>query len=212
MTLHRRTFLATIGGVAGFGAAGAAQAPRPAPAVQWDLSWLDQLKGKHKQLFDVGNMNISEDTPLRMPVNYLDFFRDLYHAEPPDVNVAIGIQGRAFPMNASDAIWEKYQLGERWTIEDPQTGKPATRNIFLGQATGGGAAFVRPLQARGVIFWQCNQALQGVVGRLAQQTGKSPADVRADLVAGLNPGVKLVPAHTLLVGLCQERGFTYEKP
>jgi len=51
-----------------------------------------------------------------------------------------------------------------------------------------------------------------VTRQLAQQTGKSPADVRADLVAGLNPGVKLVPAHTLLVGLVQERGFTYEKP
>jgi hypothetical protein len=211
MTLHRRAFLTTITGVAGLGTTSSAQSPRPAAPAQWDLSWLDQLKGKHKQLFDVGNMDISEDTPLRMPNNYFDFFRDLYHLEPPDVNVVVGVQRGAFPMNATDAIWEKYQLGERWNIKDPQTGKPATRNIFLGQ-TGGGGGFVRPLQARGAIFWQCNQALQGVVGRLAQQTGKPVADVRADLVAGLNPGVKLVPAHTLLVGLCQERGFTYEKP
>jgi hypothetical protein len=188
---------------------------RPTGSSEWDLSWLDQLKGKHKQLYDVGNMDVSEDTPLRMPMNYLDAFRDLYHLEPPDVNVVVGIQRVAFPMNASDALWEKYQLGERWKIKDPQTGKIAARNIFLGQLPGqtsGGGAFVRPLQARGAIFWQCNIALQAVTRQLAQQTGKSPADVRADLVAGLNPGVKLVPAHTLLVGLVQERGFTYEKP
>jgi len=243
-TSDRRRFLATVTGFAGLGAifTGAAtpataEAPRPtrgtaldqradapqgtpqqrpAGSTEWDLSWLDQLKGKHKQLYDVGNMDISEDTPLRMPMNYLDAFRDLYHLEPPDVNVVIGIQRVAFPMNASDALWEKYQLGERWNIKDPQTGKIATRNVFLGQlpgpASGGGGAFVRPLQARGAIFWQCNIALQAVTRQLAQQTGKSPADVRADLVAGLNPGVKLVPAHTLLVGLVQERGFTYEKP
>jgi hypothetical protein len=191
----------------------AAQTPRPSPAsTDWDLTWLDQLKGQHKQLFDVGNMDISEDTPLRMPMNYLDAFRDVYHLEPPDVNIVIGIQRGAFPMNASDIIWEKYQLGERWNIKDPQTGKPATRNVFLGQTSGGGGAFVRPLQARGAVFWQCNIALQAVTGQLARQAGKSPADVRAELLAGLNSGVKLVPAHTLLVGLVQERGFTYEKP
>jgi hypothetical protein len=47
--------------------------------------------------------------------------------------------------------------------------------------------------------------------KLAAETGTPRQQVRADLVAGLNPGVKLVPAHTLLVGLAQERGFTYEK-
>src|SRR5262249_37583476 len=161
--------------------------------------WLDQLKGKHKQLFDVGNMDISEDTPLRVPMNYLDAFRDVFHAEPPEVNVVIGIQRVAFPMNASDAIWEKYKLGERFHIKDPQTGAIATHNIFLGQASGGPGSTVRALQARGAIFWQCNVALQAVVGQLARASGKPAPDVRAELVAGLNPGVKLVPAHTLLV-------------
>ena len=39
-----------------------------------------------------------------------------------------------------------------------------------------------------------------------------PADVRADLLAGLNPGVRLVPSHVMALGLAQERGFTYMKP
>jgi hypothetical protein len=214
MGFDRRQFLTTVTGLASVTAGlSAEQAPnRAAASAQWDLSWLDQLKGKHKQLFDVGNMDISEDTPLRMPMNYLDGFRDIFHLEPPEVNVIVGIQRVAFPMNASDALWEAYRLGERWNIKDPETGTIATRNIFLGQASGGGGAFVRPLQARGAIFWQCNIALQGVIGQLARQTGKSAADVRTEVVAGLNPGVKIVPPHTLLVGLVQERGFTYEKP
>ena len=37
--------------------------------------------------------------------------------------------------------------------------------------------------------------------------GRSAIEVRA----GLNPGVKIVPALTWAVGMLQERGFTYEK-
>lgn len=144
-------------------------------------------------------------------MNYLDAFRDVLHVVPPDVNLVLGIQRVAFPMNASDAIWQAYKIGERWNIKDPLTGKPATRNIFLGQATGGPGSTVRALQARGAVFWQCDVALRAVVGELARATGKPEQEIRTELVAGLVPGVKLVPAHTLLVALAQERGFTYEK-
>ena len=38
------------------------------------------------------------------------------------------------------------------------------------------------------------------------------AEVRADLIAGLNPGVKLMPSHVMSLALAQERGFTYMRP
>ena len=38
------------------------------------------------------------------------------------------------------------------------------------------------------------------------------AEVRADLVAGLNPGVRLMPSHVMALALAQEHGFTYMKP
>ena len=34
--------------------------------------------------------------------------------------------------------------------------------------------------------------------------------MRAELLAGLNPGVRLVPSHTWAIGDVQEHGFTYE--
>jgi hypothetical protein len=34
--------------------------------------------------------------------------------------------------------------------------------------------------------------------------------VKAELVAGLNPGVHIVPAHTQAIGLVQQRGCAYE--
>lgn len=175
------------------------------------MSWLDRFKGTHKQLFDAGTFDVSADTPLRVPMNYLDGFRDAYGAEPPDVNIVIGVSRAAFPLNASDALWQKYELGERWGIKDPATGKPAIRNLFLGEAAGGDPATVRALQARGALFWQCNFALGAVAFMLARAAGKPLDDVRAELAAGLNPGVMIVATHAMAVGVVQQRGFTYMK-
>jgi hypothetical protein len=206
----RRTFLATLGFSALSRAAGA-QAPGGSPAGATDISWFDTFKGKHKHVFDLGSFDLSVDSPLRQPVTYFAGHREVSKLEPPDdVNVIVAISHKAFPMNASDALWEKYKLGEVWGIKDSATGKPSVRNIFLGAATGAAGATVRALQARGVVFWQCNFALGAVASELAAKTGAKSQDVRSELMAGLNPGVRMVPAHTWAIGYAQERGFTYE--
>jgi len=209
----RRSFvsaLASLAGVTAIEAAGtqtAAQTPA-ASAQNFDLRWIDELKGPHKQVFDLLDADPMAQPPaLRLPRNYLDGFRDLYALEFPEVRTIVGIAGTAFPVNASDRLWEKYALGERSKIIDPATKKPAVRNIFMDDATLG----VKALQARGTIFWQCNIALNAVAQQLAQARGLPPAEVRADLLAGLNPGVRLVPSHVMAMGLVQEHGVTYVK-
>jgi hypothetical protein len=88
------------------------------------------------------------------------------------------------------------------------TKQPAVRNIFYDS----GDVSVKAMQARGTVFWQCNVALGVVAQQLATAVQMPLADVRADLVAGLNPGVHLMPSHVMALGLAQERGFTYMKP
>jgi len=211
----RRTFLTAVTGLAALpaiAAAQAGQAPAPGVAGPIDVSWFDAFKGKHKQVFDLGSFDLSVDSPLRQAVTYFAAHREVSKLEPPnDINVICAISHKAFPMNATDALWEKLQLGEHWGIKDPQTGKASTRNIFLGAASNPGGATVRGLQARGVVFWQCNFALGAIASELAQKTGTPVAEVRTALAGGLLPGVKLVPAHTWAIGFVQERGFTYEK-
>jgi hypothetical protein len=62
------------------------------------------------------------------------------------------------------------------------------------------------------VFWQCNVALGVIAQQLAAAVQMPLADVHADLAAGLNPGVRLMPSHVMALGLAQERGFTYMKP
>jgi hypothetical protein len=209
----RRSFMSVLTSFAGLAAIptgsneAAAQVP-PASVQNWDLRWIDELKGRHKQVFDMADTDpAAEPPPLRLPRNYLDAFRDVYKLEFQEVRTIVGISGHAFPVNASDRLWEKYALGERSKIIDPVTKKPSVRNVFMDDATLG----VKALQARGTIFWQCNIALNAIAQQLAQARGLSTADVRADLLAGLNPGVRLVPSHVMAIGLVQEHGATYVK-
>ncbi len=211
-TQSRRSFMSLLTSVAGVTVMAAdntlAAQPSAASAQNWDLQWIEELKGAHKQVFDFADANpAAEPPPLRLPRNYLDAFRDVYHVEFPEVRTVVGISGHAFPVNASDRLWEKYALGERSKIIDPVTKKPAVRNIFMDDGTLG----VKALQARGTIFWQCNIALNAIAGQLAQARQLPVADVRADLIAGLNSGVRLVPSHVMAMGLVQERGVTYVK-
>src|SRR5262245_35026135 len=153
---NRRSFVSILTSLAGFSAidaagASAALQSTPRPAGNWDLAWLDQLKGSHKQVFDYGSFDISDDTrALRFVRNYLDPYRDVFGLAHPDINTAVGLS-RNLPINASDALWAKFRLGERSKIVDPSTKQPAVRNVFLDD--------VKALQARGTVFWQCNVAL-----------------------------------------------------
>jgi hypothetical protein len=211
----RRSFISTVASLAGLAATSVSASQLPADqaaaaANGFDLAWLDQMVGKHKQLYDLGGLSLAADPrPLRFARNFLDTFRDVYRLEYPDINTAVGISGPAFPMNASDRLWAKYKLGERSKIIDPLTKEPAVRNIFYDDPS---EISVKAIQARGTVFWQCNVALGLVAQQLATAFQLPVAEVRGDLIAGLNPGVRLMPSHVMALGLAQERGFTYMKP
>ncbi len=206
--LSALAFLAPLGDRIGL------QAEQPgfdAGTSEWDLSWLKTLKGKHRQVFDFGSLEGGE--PLRVVRNYLNAHKEVFGLEFPRVNAIVGIASNAFPLNASDALWAKYSLGQRWKVKDPATGTWAVKNVFADPAEpfNDKASGVPAMRKRGVIFWQCNNALNGLVEAFASSMKLEIGDVRSELVAGLMPGVKLVPAHTMLIGLAQEHDFTYEK-
>lgn len=201
----RRSFLSSVGALAG-----ASLLPNVGEAAQaaqgWDLSFVDRFTGKHKQVFDLMDTNLA----LVVIMNWLDAWESVYGLKHPEVNAIGAIAGKGFAINASDELYAKFPIGQLFGIND-STGKPATKSPFLEGGTGRMAgAGVRPLQARGVTFWMCNNALMNVAGRIANAVQRPQPEIYSEVRAGLNPGVIVVPAHTMLVGIVQEKGFTYE--
>ena len=204
----RRSFLSTAGAFAGATMLPALAGAEPVSQGEWDMSWLDRITGKHRQVFDMHNMEVG----LTTVYNWLVAHLTVYGLRHPELSAVVGIGGDAFPFNATDAMYQKFPIGELWKVNDPATGKPALRNIFVegGASPVERESKVKPLQARGVIFWQCNNALHNVSARIGARVQRPEPEVYTALRAGLNPGVILIPAHTMLIGLAQEHGCAYQ--
>jgi len=189
-----------------------AQQPAGAAIAASD-AWLDHLKGKHRQLFDVPEPE--GGTALRHLRNYLDAWRDAFGVGERDVSVVVTLYARTTPLGLQDTMWEKYQLGAALNLTDSTTNAPLVRNWFAHPKAGVPVADGEPetsmeaLQHRGVVFALCNNALKRWAARLEKSRLGAAADIHADLVAHALPGVIIVPDVLVTMTKAHERGFGY---
>ena len=176
-------------------------------------AWLGQLKGKHRQLFDVPEPD--GGTVLRHVRSYLDIWREAYGVAERDISVIVVLYGRATPLGVQDEMWAKYKLGAAINLTDPATNAPLARNYFAhpqaGDPVGDGTpeCSMETLQRRGVLFLLCNNALGRWSARLEKGGLGTAAEIHADLRGHALPGVVIVPAAIIAMTKAQERDFAY---
>jgi intracellular sulfur oxidation DsrE/DsrF family protein len=215
---HRRGFIGrliagAVGVVAASGGAlrAAAQATRPPEVEATDERWIRSLKGKQRLLLDM--QTISSGHALRNARAYLNVYHEAYKLTDADVNAIIGVNASAVPVLFNDDLWERYRLGEKTNLTDPRTKLPSLRNPFLNPLSGDAVpaeASIPALQKRGVLFLLCNNSFSRLVGELATQASRNPVEMRAELLAGLVPGVVIVPAMAVSIERAQKRGISYK--
>lgn len=174
------------------------------------MTWLDRVdRARHKLVFDIGAYQ--NGSGLYYTRNYINGMRDGWGMEGPDVLPILGISGNAFPIIFNDAIWAKYGYGESSKTNDPRTGQPAIRNVFWHPRAGEPMApwGVNVLQDMGCQFLFCNNVFRGVIRGVMGRTSRPYPEVRAELVAGMLPGVIVVPAMVAAMAIAQSRGAGY---
>lgn len=211
---HRRGFLGTLAAAAAALASLTplglqAQPRRRNAASSADPSydaWLNRITGRHKMIFDAPEVN--GGMPVIWPRVWLNTTNDNYATTDAQNSGVVVLRHAAIPLAMQDALWAKYKLGEVFSIKDGDL--PATRNVFgkpLPLPIAGTG--VEQLLAKGVLFGVCNVALTIYSGVVAQKMGLDGAAVKADWVAGLLPGVQVVPSGVLAVAGAQEKGCGY---
>jgi len=169
-------------------------------------AWLNKITGKHKMVFDAPEVN--SGMPVVWPRVWLNGNNENYGTKDTDNSAVIVLRHAGIPIAMQDALWVKYKLGEAFSIKDGDAA--ATRNIFAKQmplplpGTG-----IEQLLASGAQFGVCNVALTVYSGMVAQKMNMDAAAVKADWVAGLMPGVQVVPSGVLAVSRAQEKGCSY---
>lgn len=176
--------------------------------------WMDELTGKHRTVFDTAAHKNGK--PLAQAKNYLDAWRDAFKVPEKDVNLVIGVHGEGIPFVLNDALWTRFRIGEQYEVTDGSTKGAATVNSFT-MAHAASAGLVSPeqtveaLQKRGVRFLICNNTIAGATKKLAAAGLGSAEEIKPAIVAGLLPGVIIVPAMVVALTQLQERGVKYTK-
>jgi len=189
-----------------------AGAPNHSSGIEPSNTWLDGLKGKHKQFFDAPTPN--GGVPLVHVLNYYDTYNKAFGTKDADVNAVLTFYGATTFYGLNDAVWAKYRLGEFLETTDA-TGKPATANPWRASPVVLGLtlpqASLESLQRRGATLILCNNALTIFSGLLAAKRGLDPKVVYEDLKANILPGVNLVPGMVVAVEQAQRAGLSYHR-
>jgi intracellular sulfur oxidation DsrE/DsrF family protein len=108
----------------------------------------------------------------------------------------------------TDALWNKYSLGEMFSIKDGDA--PAKRNPYA-KITGlpiPGLGIAELINS-GVLVGACDVALTVYSSGAAKKMGLAADAVKKEWIAGLIPGVQVVPSGVLGVARAQELGCAY---
>jgi len=175
--------------------------------------WLTRLNGKHRCLFDMPAP--ANGLPLVHILNYVNTYNSAYSVADSDLNVVGTFYGFTTLHGVNDAMWAKYKIGAAMQANDPATDAPATRNPWRTSVRALGMdiapASIEALQARGVLFLLCNNALTFFAGELAKANGTEAAATYQDLRANMLPGVVLVPAMVIAIEKAQGAGLAYNR-
>lgn len=212
-TTPRRGFLGRVAlAAAALGLSGSAPAtlaartaPRLTPGSDPQLdAWFGKLTGKHRQVFDAPYPN--EGMPGVWPRVYLLTMEGTYAGEAATA-MAI-LRHHAIPLAMQDSLWAKYKLGEMFDIRNGDA--PATSNPY---ATITGLPLpglgIAELLKSGVLIGCCGAAIGVYSAAAAKKMNMDANAVKQEWIAGLFPGVQVVPSGVMAVGHAQELGATY---
>jgi hypothetical protein len=177
-----------------------------------------KFKGRGRQVFDCHPINDGSFlSPMKNCLNGLQFGFDIPAA---DIKIVGAMHGPANLLNFDDSMWAKYKLGEYLKLNDPETSKPAIRNIYFPKKNPKGSTdpndragiyqdySLEALQSRGLQLLGCHNSTEGQATVLIQKNAlKDPVeDVVADLQSHALPGVIFVPAMVAAIALLQTDG------
>jgi intracellular sulfur oxidation DsrE/DsrF family protein len=228
MNVTRRSFLSTAATTAAALTTLTAAAPEAEAApnlvyrhADWDYAPFDKLlafKGRGRQLYDCHPIaNGDFFGAIKNSFNGLQFG---YGIPAADIRIVGAMHGPANLLNFDDSMWAKYAIGEYLKLNDPATGKPATRNPFFAKRTPAGSSdpndrsgiyhdtSIEALMARGFQMLSCHNSTEGQAQALIAKNGlKVPVeDIVLDLQTHSLPGVIAVPAMVAAIAMLQTEG------
>ena len=224
-TKSRRKFLGKMIGAATIASLPVAKLSTAVAQESEHDKWLEGITGKHKCFFDFPQHK--RGAGLVHIFNYIATYQAAYGADLSDISTIgtfYSVGGNSsIPMAFNDDMWGKYKFGEYLSLDDPQTGKAAARNLFYKTLDGDELprvgtigpfpdASISALHANmGTTFLLCNNAATALGMDLSRLGFGDAAEITAELMANIMPEVQPVPAMVIAIEKAQAAGISYNK-
>jgi len=177
--------------------------------------WLNKIKGKHRQLFDsphhVGGLPFAWTRVFLMTGGSGEKLQ-AGSTSSDDVQAVLVLRHAAIPLAMKTELWKKYNFPKVFEIEDAETKKPITQNIFWQPKQGSlpiPGMGINELLNDGVLIGVCDMAIMVYSQAVAKKMNLKPEDVKKEWEEGVLPGIQIVPSGVLAVNRAQEHNCTY---
>lgn len=211
----RRKFLGTLAATASITGLAAPLLANATPKTATRMvseadAWFKKVKGTHRVVYD------APEPHMGFPFIWAwAFYQTNNQTDTPDddMTAVVVLRHNGIPFAMEDGLWKKYKFGETFNITDNTTGAPAVRNPFYLPKEGDypipGIDGIKALQDRGVMVCVCDLALTVYSGATAQNMELNPEEVKKEWVAGVLPGIQIVPSGVWALGRAQEHKCAY---
>jgi len=185
-----------------------------AQGVDWDLSWVGRVTGKHRACFDCTEPESGYG--VWRAAAWAGQYITVLGAAPADVSTVIVLRHDAIVLAMQQAFWDKYGIGESKQVKHPLTEKVTNSNpALLDEHDGTPAPFnlaaLHKQIARGATVLACDLALGQCVALIKSKEKVSDDEARKQAVAYLVPGVILQPSGVFAAVRAQQAGCAYVK-
>lgn len=195
-----------------------ADGPPPIVPAQWDNSWFNKLKARHKAVFEQPQLDYGSAVSLAQ--RWIGGMRDAGIAKPGEFQAVFVLRHEAVPMLLNAAMWEKYGIGEALKFK-MFSDAIEKRNPIAEPAPLPAGRTPRPddpMRPQGNIPWftahghitlGCNAAFNAFASQTANRMKADRGAIFAEFKANLLPGVILQPNGIYATLRAQEAGCTY---
>jgi hypothetical protein len=192
---------------------GALSSPRGRSAEEFDLTWVDRVKGKYRAVFDVPEIDSGYGV-WRASI-WGKQYMEILKVPPTELTPVLVMRHHGIALAMQQSFWDKYAVAKNNQVTHPVTQQGTDRNPALLSSKRGEVpadfdevALDRYI-ARGGIALACNLAFDDMIELVTKKDGGSPEAARKTALAGLVPGVLLQPSGVFAALHAQDVGCKY---
>jgi len=192
---------------------GALSPGRRARAEEFDLTWVDRVKGKYRAIFDVPE--IDSGYGVWRASLWGRQYMDVLKVSPSDMTPVLVMRHKGIALAMQQSFWDKYDVAKSNSVMHPITQQSTDRNPALLSSKRGEVpadfddVALDKYVSRGGIALACNLAFDDMIELVTKKDGGTPESARKTALAGLVPGVVLQPSGVFAALHAQDVGCKY---